>query len=79
MAAASGAVEAGATVEVEVEAEPEMAPVVPLAPEAHIAYLARLAFSRAGESIKARTPETRVVAEVVDIDVFRARHRTCRH
>ena len=45
--------------------------------EAHLAYLARLAFSQAGESIKARTPQRRVVTvgSVVELDVFRARYR----
>jgi hypothetical protein len=45
--------------------------------EAHLAYLARVAFARAGESIKARTPETRVhrAANVVELDAFRRRHR----
>lgn len=49
----------------------------PVDDEAHLAYLARVAFARAGESIKARTPETRVhrAATVVELDAFRIRYR----
>ncbi len=43
--------------------------------EAALAYLAKATFVRAGETIKAKTPQSRTVGNVVDLDAFRARYR----
>lgn len=81
MAAVSEAVEGTSAVvlaepSTTAEVEVDVAPVISIDPHAHLAYLARLAPTQGCDPLDRYTSGAGPLAEVVDIDAFRARRRS---